>query len=105
MLTAATVQINFEIPESNSRTVAPATMSVTLFLDETYKFNGKYVDKNEIPVHVNDELSKLTEEDFENATLTIIAEKGVAWKKIYEQMEIANQNKIRAIIATQPKKE
>ena len=105
MLTAATVQINFEIPESNSRTVAPATIAVTLRLDGTYLFNGKIIDKPSISSKLKDELSKLNEEDFKNATLTIISEKGVAWKRIYEQMEFANKSKIRAIIATQPKKE
>ena len=105
MLTAATVQINFEIPESNSRTVAPATMAVTLFLDGTYTFNGRNIDKDEIPQKISETLSELDTEEFENATLTIIAEKGITWKQIYEQMDYANQNKIRAIIATQPKKE
>jgi len=105
MLTAATVQINFEIPESNSRTVAPATMAVTLFLDGTYTFNGRNIDKEEIPQKISKTLSELDTAEFENATLTIIAEKGITWKQIYEQMDYANQNKIRAIIATQPKKE
>jgi biopolymer transport protein ExbD len=105
MLTAATVQINFEIPESNSRTVAPATMAVTLFLDGTYNFNGRNINKEEIPQKISETLSELDTAEFENATLTIIAEKGITWKQIYEQMDYANQNKIRAIIATQPKKE
>ncbi|MBK7094601.1 MAG: biopolymer transporter ExbD [Saprospiraceae bacterium] len=105
MLTASTVQINFSIPESNSRTVAPATMAVTLRLDGTYLFNGRIIEKQMIPDKLGEELSKLSEKDFEDATLTIISEKGVTWKQIYEQMEFANQNRIRAIIATQPKKE
>lgn len=104
MLTASTVQINFSIPESNSRTVAPATMAVTLRLDGTYLFNGRIIEKQMIPDKLGEELSKLSEKDFEDATLTIISEKGVTWKQIYEQMEFANQNRIRAIIATQPKK-
>lgn len=105
MLTASTVQINYEIAESNSRTVAPATMSVSIRLDGTCVFNNKVIDKSEIADKINEELSGLSDEDFENATLTIIAEKGVLWKNIYEMLEGANVNKIRAIIATQPKKE
>jgi biopolymer transport protein ExbD len=105
MLTASTVQINFAIPESNSRTVAPATMAVTLRLDGTYLFNGRIIEKQMIPQTLGEELSKLSEKDFADATLTIISEKGVTWKQIYEQMEFANQNRIRAIIATQPKKD
>jgi biopolymer transport protein ExbD len=105
MLTASTVQINYEIAESNSRTVAPATMSVSIRLDGTCIFNNKVIDKSEIAENINEELSGLSDEDFKNATLTIIAEKGVLWKNIYEMLEGANVNKIRAIIATQPKKE
>ncbi len=105
MLTASTVQINYEIAESNSRTVAPATMSVAIRLDGTYLFNGKIVDKTEVPARINQELSKLTDKEYKNATLTIIGEKGVLWKNIYEMLEGANLNKIRAIIATKPKKE
>jgi biopolymer transport protein ExbD len=105
MLTAATVQINYDIAESNSRTVAPATMSVAIRLDGTYIFNNKVVDKNEVVERINEELSGMSDEDFENATLTVIAEKGVVWKNVYEMLEGANVNKIRAIIATQPKKE
>lgn len=105
MLTAATVQIGFDIPESSSRTVAPATMNVTLRLDGTYLFNGKMIEKTAISGRISDELKKLTEEQFEVATLTIISEIGVAWRQIYEQMENANRNRIRAIIATKPIKQ
>lgn len=104
MLTSSMVQINFEIPESNSRTVAPTNMAVTLKRDNTYMFNGRKAAKNSINGKVRQELRKMPKEEKDKATLTIIAEKGVPWKKIYEIMEIANKNKMRAIIATQPKK-
>lgn len=104
MLTASMVQINFEIPESNSRTVAPTNIAVTIKKDGTYMFNGKKSEKSKINQLVNSELTKADDVTVNDATLTIIAEKGVEWKSIYELMEIANKNKMRAIIATQPKK-
>lgn len=104
MLTSSMVQINFEIPESNSRTVAPTNISVTLKRDNTYLFNGNKSAKNKLYKKVKQELNKLKDEELKNATLTIIPEVGVPWKKIYEIMEIANRNRMRAIIATQPKK-
>ncbi|HHB52433.1 MAG TPA: biopolymer transporter ExbD [Saprospiraceae bacterium] len=104
MLTSSMVQINFEIPESNSRTVAPTNIAVTLKRDNTYMFNGRKTTKNQINGKVRQELKSLPPEEKNKATLTIVAEKGVPWKKIYEIMEIANKNKMRAIIATQPKK-
>ena len=104
MLTSSMVQINFEIPESNSRTVAPTNIAVTLKRDNTYMFNGRKTDKAKINALVKKELTKLPPEEKKSATLTIVAEKGVPWKRIYEIMQIANKNKMRAIIATQPKK-
>ncbi len=104
MLTSSMVQINFEIPESNSRTVAPTNIAVTLKRDNSYMFNGRKTAKNQINGKVRQELKKLPKDEKDKATLTIVAEKGVPWKKIYEIMEIANRNKMRAIIATQPKK-
>ena len=98
------VQINFEIPESDSRTVAPTNISVILLRDNTYMFNGRKTAKSKINSKVKKELVKLKGEERKNATLNIIPEVGVPWKKIYEIMEIANRNKMRAIIATQPKK-
>ena len=98
------VQINFDIPESNSRTVAPTNIAVTLKRDNTYMFNGRKTEKSRINELVRKELAKLPPEEKKDATLTIVAEKGVPWKKIYEIMEIANKNRMRAIIATQPKK-
>ena len=104
MLTASMVQINFEIPESNSRTVAPSNIAVTILKDGTYMFNGKKTDKTKFNGLINEEMTKADEVFKNDATLTIIAEKGVEWKKIYEMMELANKNKMRAIIATQPKR-
>jgi len=104
MLTSSMVQINFEVAESNSRTVAPTNISVVLMRDNSYIFNGNKLNKNEISGKVRKELSKLEGDEKKNATLTIIAEKGVPYKKIYEMMKIANKNRMRAIIGTQPKK-
>ena len=104
MLTSSMVQINFDVAESDSRTVAPTNIAVVMKRDNSYIFNGKMTKKANLNRRIREEISKLEGEDKKNATLTIVAEKGVPWKKIYEIMEIANRNKMRAIIATQPKK-
>jgi len=39
-----------------------------------------------------------------DATVTIISEIGVPWKDVYAVMGMANSNRMRAIIATQPNK-
>ncbi len=104
MLTSSMVQINFQVAESDSRTVAPTNIAVTMMRDNTYIFNGSKTKLPEINGLVRREVAKLEGEDKKNATLTIVAEVGVPWKKIYEVMEIANKNKMRAIIGTKPRK-
>lgn len=104
MLTSPSFQVNFDIAESNSKTTAPGNIAVSIKKDGTYLFNGKETIKEEIPARVGQEL-KIAEPKFlKDATLTIVAEKGVQWQMVYEMMEIANQNNMKAIIATQPKK-
>ncbi len=104
MLTSSMVQINFQVAESDSRTVAPTNIAVTMMRDNIYIFNGSRIKLSEINGLVRREVAKLEGEDKKNATLTIVAEVGVPWKKIYEVMEIANKNKMRAIIGTKPRK-
>jgi biopolymer transport protein ExbD len=72
--------------------------------DNSYIFNGNKIDKTEVAGKVRQALKKLEPDEKKVATLTIVAEKGVPYKKIYEMMKIANKNKMRAIIGTQPKK-
>jgi len=98
------VQINFEVAESNSRTVAPTDIAIVMMRDNSYIFNGNKIKKTEVEARVRKALTKLEPEEKKVATLTIIAEKGVPYKQIYEMIKIANKNKMRAIIGTQPKK-
>ena len=95
------IQINVQLPESDSKTVAPTDYTVMMTVDGSVKYNGKKARMRDI--------SKLIRSDFaeasnkENATVAIIAEKGVPWQKVNEVMSIASKLKMRAIIATQPK--
>jgi hypothetical protein len=41
----------------------------------------------------------------DNASVSIVAEVGVPWKKVNEVIVIANKLKLRANILTQPRKE
>jgi len=102
MLTSAAIQINIELPESDSRTVAPTDIPIMLTLDGVIKFKGKVTQKNKLRGLIRE--AKSTSENGEYATVNIIAEKGVPWKKIAEMMEVANSLKMRAIISTQPRR-
>jgi biopolymer transport protein ExbD len=102
MLTSAAIQINIDLPESDSRTVAPTDIPVMLTLDGVIKFKGKVTKKSNLRSLIKD--AKLSSENSENATVTIISEKGVPWKNVAEIMEIASALKMRAIISTQPRR-
>jgi biopolymer transport protein ExbD len=98
------IQITMELPKSDSRTVAPTTVAVTLMKDGGVNFNGKKTSKSALNKHVRDALAKMEPEEKKDATLTIISEVGVSWREVYDIMTIANSNRMRAIIATQPNK-
>ncbi len=103
MLTSSTIQINFDLPESDSRTVAPTTVAVTLRADGSFQFNGKASEKSELNGYIRKAYDEMEEKDRKDATLAIVTEVGVPWKDVYEVMGMANSNRMRAIIATQPK--
>ena len=102
MLTSSMIQINIQLPESTSKTVAPTDYTVMMTVDGRITFNGKPAQLRDIEgliVRANAEASNK-----ENATVAIVSEVGVPWKRVSEIMEIASRLKMRAIIATQPKK-
>ena len=104
MLTSSMIQITVELPKSDSRTVAPTTVAVTIMKNGDYNFNGKKVQASELNRNIRNSLSKMNPEEKKDATVTIISEVGVPWKSVYDVMGMANSNRMRAIIATQPNK-
>ncbi len=100
MLTSAAVQINVELPESDSKTVAPTDIAVMMTVDGRVTFNGRAARLNQIKKLIQKDLPGQT--NVQNATVTIIAEVGVPWKKVNEVMKIASELRLKAIIATQP---
>ena len=102
MLTSSMVQINIQLPESDSKTVAPSDLIVMVTKDGKTSFNGRKMSTSQIESAVRNEVKKQTNKD--NATLSIVAEVGVPWKKVNELMGIASRLKLKANIATQPRK-
>lgn len=101
MLTSSAIQVNIELPVSTSKTVAPTDYSVMMTKDGKVTFNGKPVKMSQIKGLIAKANAKASNK--ENATVAIISEVGVPWKKVNEVMSIASSLKMRAIIATQPK--
>jgi len=101
MLTSSTVQINMELAESNSTTLSPSDLVVMMTKDGKMTFNGRNIKKSELKGKIKSSMVKM--DNKENASLAIVAEIGVPWKKINDAMKVANSiGGLRAHIATQP---
>lgn len=104
MLTSTLVKLdNVELPESDSQTVAPTSIAVTIPKDGKMMVNNKPMSslsrvKSAVRSLYNEQ------EDKKNATITIVAETGTPWDKVEDVMGIAANLRMRAILATQPKK-
>lgn len=102
MLTSSIVQIDVELPQSESKTVAPTDLAVQIYKNGKILVNGKNTSKKNIEKRIAVELRPRDNKD--NGTISIIAEKGVNWKEIHNVMKIASSLNIKAIIATAPPK-
>ena len=104
MLTSTLVKLdNVELPESDSQTVAPTSIAVTIPRDGKMKVNNKPMSslssvKSAVRTLYN------AQENKDGATITIVAETGTPWDKVEDVMGIAANLRMRAILATQPKK-
>ena len=97
------VQINMDIAQSDSKAVAATDLTVMMFVNGNVTFNGKKVSTNKLTTNIKLAYSKMDNKD--NASVSIVAEVGVPWKKVNEIMVIANKLKMRANILTQPVKD
>jgi len=103
MLTSSMVQINMELAQSDSKAVAATDLTVMMYVDGKVTFNGKKTTTKKLTNIIKSTYSKMDNKD--NASVSIVAEVGVPWKKVNEIMVIANKLKMRANILTQPVKD
>jgi len=103
MLTSNFVKIESnDLPESDSKTVAPSNMVVSVDKSGNYMFNDQpFSSPRRMKSAIRTEIKAMDNQ--KNATLTIVAKKGVPFSYVSKIMEVAGQLRIRAIIATQPK--
>ena len=102
MLTSSMVQINVSLPESDSKTVAPSDLIVMMTQDGNLTFNGKKTTKSALKNQIRSEISQMTNK--ENAAISIVAEVGIPWSRVNDIIKIASELKVKAHIATQPRK-
>ncbi len=102
MLTSSLVQINMELPKSDSKTVAPTDLAVMIRKDGTVTVNGKRTAPADLSKRIAYEIRRQTNKD--NATINIIPETGTEWREVFTVMKIASSLDVKAIISTQPPK-
>ena len=104
MLTSTLVSqnaLNLKLPSSGSKTVAPQSIAVSIEKGGKYYLNGTRIGLSKLQAEVNRLVRK--EENRKNATVSIFADKDVALKHVAPILDIANNLKINAILATDPK--
>jgi biopolymer transport protein ExbD len=101
MLTSSLVQINIDIPEADSKTVASTDIAVMIHKDGQVLFNGRNTTYGKLPGQVRS--AKAAWEGDTRPTVSIIAEKDVDWGNISKVMRVADDLQMRAIILTKPK--
>ncbi|CAH1002088.1 Tol-Pal system protein TolR [Neolewinella maritima] len=102
MLTSNFVQIRpFDLPKSDSQTVAPTNIVVELEKSGGLRVNNIEVSQASVLAALSDALEQTNNQ--KDATVTIVAETGVPFSRITPIMNLAAQRRARAIIATQPR--
>ena len=104
MLTSTLVSpnaLNLKLPGSNSKTVAPSTISVSVTSDGDFFVNKDKIDEAALKDKVVRELKK--EDEPQKATIVINAELGTPVEHVVAIMDVARILKVGAILATEAK--
>ncbi|HMN89983.1 MAG TPA: biopolymer transporter ExbD [Saprospiraceae bacterium] len=101
MLSSKLVTIEpFELPKSDSKTVAPTNIVVSINNEGVHKLNGKELSPKVLERALQQEVTNL--KDTKDLTVTIVAQVGTPFDYVADVMEVAAKMRARAIIATQP---
>lgn len=101
MLTSNMVRIEpFELPVSDSKTVAATSVVVSISKAGEWKLNGEAIPKAALSRGIRNKIKEAQAK--EDVTVTIVAEKGVPFSRIEPIIEIAARNRVKAMLATQP---
>ena len=102
MLTSNFVRIQpFELPESDSKTVAPVSIVVGITKDGSYEADDTQVATADLASVLRSKVRNIN--DQEHTAITIVAEVGTDFEKVTEILGIAAALKVQAILATQPR--
>lgn len=102
VLTSKLVKISTQdLPESDSTTVAPVTVVVEINEKGQYLFGGQTMTVAQVESALRNRLQGV--ENPNDITLTIAAQKDVAFDLVVDLIQLAGKYKVKAILATQPR--
>ncbi len=103
MLTSSLVQIQpFELPESDSKTVAATDLVVSIDKDKRYALNGKALSKEALPKALASKVNEAVDKD--KVFVTVVSEVNNEFNETLYVLKVANNLRVKAIIATQARK-
>ena len=103
MLTSTLVRLQpIDLPTSDSKTVAPESVVVTIRADGTHSVDNSEVAPARVQTALQQVLAK-NKGNRENFTVTIAAEVGTPFDNVVAVMEAAARLRMKAIIDTQPR--
>ncbi|MBK7477804.1 MAG: biopolymer transporter ExbD [Haliscomenobacter sp.] len=91
----------FELPKSDSKTVAPTSVIVSISKEGEHRIDNEVVPQESLERALVPKIRVEAEND-PNYTITIVAEVGTPFESVLNVMKIAGKFKVKAIIATQP---
>jgi len=102
MLTSNMVRIQpFELPKSDSKTVAPTNLMVSIENDGRHTLNGTDISPRALETALRQEIGTLDNQT--NVSVTIVAEVGTPFDDVVEVMNMAARLRVKAILATEPR--
>ena len=104
MLTSTLVNLQpFELPESDSKTVAPTSVVVSIEQNGQHTVGSEEVSRSALERALRNEITNASTLEKESYTVTIVAEIGTPFDYVVNVMEISARLGVKAILATQPR--
>lgn len=104
MLTSTLVNIRpFELPKSDSKTVAPTSVIVSITNNGQHEVDEQEVPRQALQQAINRALRNAETGAKKEFTVTIVAEVGTPFDYVVNVMQIAARLGVKAIIATEPR--
>ena len=105
MLTSTLVSqnaLNLKLPSSNSKTVAPQSIAISIEKEGRFYYNGKRMNLQNVEKNIRSAIKGTSNRD--NITISIVSEDIAPVKYTVQIMDLANRLRVNAIMVVEPAK-